>query len=93
MLKSDHISPKTKVLGLAWDTEQHSVEFDLLKIVEGIKSVTTRSILNTMAAVFDPLGLLCPISVAAKVLFQDLCLEKLGWDDPLPQEKLQRWEE
>ena len=91
--KSDQISPKTKVLGLAWDREQDSVEFNLLKIVEGTKSVTKRSILSTMAAVFDPLGLICPISVAAKVLFQDLCLEKLGWDDPLPQEKLQKWEE
>ena len=46
-----------------------------------------------MAAVFDPLGLISPISVAAKVLFQDLCLENLGWDDPLPQDELQRWEE
>ena len=69
------------------------MECDLLKIVEGIKSVTKRSILNTMAAVFDPLGLLCPISVAAKILVQDLCLEKVGWDDPLPQETLQKWEE
>ena len=93
MEKSDPISAKTKVLGLAWDKEKDSVEFDLLKIVEGIKSVTKRSILGTMAAVFDPLGLICPISVAAKVLFQDLCMEKLGWDDPLPQDKLQRWEE
>ena len=93
MLKSDQISPKTKVLDLAWGKEQDSVEFDLLKIVEGIKSVTKRSILNTMAAVLDPLGLICPISVAATILVQDLCLEKLGWDDPLPQKKLQRWEE
>ena len=54
------------------------VEFDLPKIVEGTKSVTKRSILSTMAAVFDPLGLICPISVAAKVLFQELCMEKLG---------------
>ena len=63
--KSYQISPKTKVLGLAWDTEQDSVEFDLHKIGEGTKSVTTRSILSTMTAVFDPLGLICPISVAA----------------------------
>ena len=76
--KTDQISPKTKVLGFAWDKEQDSVEFDLLEIVEGTKSVAKRSILSTMAAVFDPLGLICPISVAAKVLFQDLCVEKLG---------------
>ena len=60
------------------------MEFGLLNIVEGTKSVTKRSILGTMAALFDTIGLLCPISVAPKVLFQDLCLEKLGWDNPLP---------
>ena len=91
--KPNEISAKTKVLGLAWDKDQDSVEFDLHKIIENTNCVTKRSILSTMAAVFDPLGLISPISVAAKVLFQDLCLEKLGWDDPLPQDKLQRWEE
>ena len=81
------------MLGLAWDKDQDSVEFDLHKIIENTNCVTKRSILSTMAAVFDPLGLISPISVAAKVLFQGSCLEKLGWDDPLPQDKLQRWEE
>ena len=56
------------------------MEFDLLNIVEGTKYVTKRSILSTMATVFDSLGLICPISVAAKVLFQDICMEKLEWD-------------
>ena len=93
MEKSDHISATTKVLGLAWNKEKDSVEFDLHNIVEGTKSVTKRSILSTMAAVFDPLGLICVISVAAKVLFHDIWMEKSEWDDPLSQDKLQRWEE
>jgi hypothetical protein len=25
-------------------------------------------------------------------LLQDLCLSKLGWDDPIPEEALQRWQ-
>ena len=40
----------------------------------------------------DPLGLISPIAVSAKILFQELCLEKLGWDDPLPIDKVNRWE-
>ena len=39
MEKSDHISAKTKVLGLAWDKEKDSVEFDLRKIVEGTEYI------------------------------------------------------
>ena len=30
--------------------------------------------------------------MAAKVLFQELCVDKLGWDDPLPGDKASRWE-
>jgi len=30
--------------------------------------------------------------VSAKVLFQELCLERLSWDDFLPADKVRRWE-
>ena len=41
---------------------------------------------------FDPLGLISPIAVSAKVLSQELCLERLSWDDYLPADKVRRWE-
>ena len=85
-------SSKTKVLGLAWDKDQDLLEFNLDKVAEGEGLVTKRYILSRIAALFDPLGLISPVTVTAKVLFQDLCLEKLGWDDPLPKDKLLRWE-
>ncbi|XP_043496412.1 uncharacterized protein LOC122520387 [Polistes fuscatus] len=34
--------------------------------------------------IFDPLGLLSPITLNLKVLFQETWIMKLGWDDPLP---------
>ena len=96
--KADSISiqeTKKKVLGLAWDSKEDLLEFDFSKIGEDNDKIvpTKRGILSTLATLFDPLGLLSPVAVVAKILFQDLCLMNLGWDDSLPQDKLSRWEE
>jgi len=53
---------------------------------------TKRGILSTLASVFDPHGLISPVVVSAKILFQELCQGKLDWGDPLPEDKQGRWE-
>ena len=86
---------KGKVLGIAWDNERDTLEFDLGKVSKEIgktSQTTKRGILSTLASLFDPHGLVSPVAVTAKILFQELCLEKLGWDDPLPEDKRVRWE-
>ena len=90
--RSNEVNTKTKALGLAWDKDQDFLEFDfdLCKMVAGTSCVTKRTILSTMTAAFDPLGLVSPTSVAAKVRLQDLCLEQSAWDDSLPGNKLKR---
>ena len=39
-------------------------------------------------SIFDPLGLLNPVIVKLKILFQDASYEKFAWDDDLPQSYL-----
>ena len=46
-----------------------------------------------MSSVYDPLGFVAPIIVPAKKLLQDLCKQKLGWDDPISDIDGERWEE
>ena len=83
---------KTKVLGVTWDTSKDILEFDLRRMLKNSnEKVTKRSILSILASLFDPQGIISPIAVTAKVLFQDLCVQKLGWDEPLPEEKLSIW--
>ena len=90
---SKEMGGKTKVLGIPWDIERDSIEFDLGKVTQAPLNVATkRGILSTMATLFDPLGLVSPIAVTAKVLFQELCLEKLSWDDALSEDQVRRWE-
>ena len=86
---------KTKVLGIIWDNNKDILEFDLMKMATNIKESrpTKRGVLSTLAMSFDPLGLISPIGVHVKILFQDLCREKLDWDDPIPEDKVVKWEE
>ena len=37
-----------------------------------------------MAKIFDPLGIISPVTFQIKVLFQEVCKQKIDWDDPLP---------
>ena len=86
---------ENKVLGLAWDSMENSLQFNFDKIIEDKHKIvpTKRVILSNLASLFDPLGLISPLAVPVKVLFQDLCLTKLDWDDQLLPDKLSRWEE
>ena len=52
---------------------------------------TKREVLQETAKVFDPLGLLQPVTVAAKILIQKLWKEGIDWDEPLPPSLDQKW--
>lgn len=41
---------------------------------------------------YDPLGFAAPFILNAKLILQDLCRNKYGWDDKIPDEYLQRWQ-
>lgn len=55
------------------------------------KRVTKRSILSIASMIFDPLGLLAPCTIIAKILIQNLWLEKLTWDESLPSSLHCKW--
>ena len=74
-----------KVLGLAWDYEEDTISLDLSAIArraEGLPA-TKRNTLRLIAGIFDPLGIIGPVTITAKILFQEACRQKIGWDDPL----------
>ena len=43
--------------------------------------ITKRSILKVISMFFDPMDLICPIVLQAKLLFKRICFIKSGWDD------------
>ena len=86
---------KPKVLGLEWDSNTDTISFPLMKVVSEIKALhnqlTKRSVLSIAAKVFDPLGLLEPFTVRAKMMLQELWKQKVSWDSQLPEELKPQW--
>eukprot|EP00079_Xenopus_tropicalis_P036905 XP_017950676.1 PREDICTED: uncharacterized protein LOC101733728 [Xenopus tropicalis] len=81
--------PVQNALGLRWDVENDEFFF---KVSIEEKPATRRNILSTVASVYDPLGFLAPVILRGKGILQELCRQKLGWDDSMPEELRPRWE-
>lgn len=77
-----------RVLGLQWNTKTDTFEFQV-NIKE--RPLTRRGILSVVSSIYDPLGFISPVILPAKLLLQDLCQMKLGWDDQIPDEKISIW--
>ena len=64
--------------------------FDVGPIFQIMQSLepTKRNVVSLATRFFDPLGIMSPITVRFKLLFQLLCGSKLNWDQPLSGESL-----
>ena len=73
-----------KILGMLWDTTLDCFHFEAHAM--NTLQFTKRLVLSFIARIYDPLGFLNPFTILIKILFQDLWLLGLQWDDPLPRE-------
>ncbi|XP_077497846.1 uncharacterized protein LOC144108501 [Amblyomma americanum] len=87
----EFVSGVLKVLGLAWDPITDRLTFASCVTDDTGKPDTKRSMLQTTARIYDPLGWLSPFIVRAKILFQNLWQRNVEWDDPLPSDVAERW--
>lgn len=90
-LETIHFGEKDnhKTLGLYWSFKEDMLKFSIL--FSDSNKITKRIILSDVAKIFDPLGLLGPCIVIAKILLQKLWSQKLKWDESLPMELHSQW--
>lgn len=75
-------SPQTDTFRINWDTE-----------TETRRNLTKSELLSQISKLYDPLGWFAPVTVAAKLLFQQVWGEKsLTWGDTLSQEIQAQWD-
>ena len=82
-----------KVLGVSWDPGDDVLRYDGVGPPADIVP-TKRVVLSFLARTFDPLGFLVPFVMVLRIVFQQLWLLGLDWDDPVPSEQadvFQRW--
>ena len=53
---------------------------------------TKKNIIGIAAKIYDPIGILSPLTICFKMFFQQLCKAKLGWDDELNGELRSHWQ-
>ncbi|XP_068670918.1 uncharacterized protein [Montipora foliosa] len=87
-MKNEH-----KVLGLNWNcvSDEFIFKFEaLLRLAESLEP-TRRSLLKITSSFFDPQGILSPVLVQMKLLFQLLCQGNIAWGAPLPEPVRRQW--
>ncbi|XP_037957049.1 uncharacterized protein LOC119686867 [Teleopsis dalmanni] len=84
-------SDSTKALGIHWIPQNDTLKFHVDEKFHDLRA-TKRNILSVSARLFDPLGLVCPIVTKAKILLQELWLQKLDWDESIPMHLDSSWQ-
>ena len=82
-------SEETKLLGVPWNktTDKIGVTFPCTST----EVVTKRTVLSEIASIYDPLGLVSPVSVSGKMIYRDTCDNNIPWDKELPQDLKNSW--
>lgn len=78
-----------KILGLLWIPQTDHFTF---KVSVEDRRCTKRTILSEIARIFDPLGLLSPVTFYVKYLLQLLWVSGVAWDDDAPENIRLEWQ-
>lgn len=76
---------QNKTLGLGWQVDKDELYFTTT-LQNKSEKVTKRSMMSVISQIYDPLGLLSPTVITAKILLQRLWLCKIDWDDAIPDD-------
>ncbi|XP_032798778.2 uncharacterized protein LOC116935610 [Daphnia magna] len=84
---NSELLPVERTLGilLDWETDQFMYKVELKP------ASTMREVLQGLSKVHDPLGLIAPAILPARILMQDIWHSRCGWDDVLDQELRKIW--
>ncbi|XP_070072144.1 uncharacterized protein [Drosophila takahashii] len=84
------ITSAVKVLGMHWNPQDDVLSYKTSLSTEA--DATKRQVLSDVSRIFDPLGILAPVVVQFKILFQELWLLDLDWDSKLPPKLAEWWQ-
>ncbi|KAL7745575.1 hypothetical protein ACLKA6_009799 [Drosophila palustris] len=95
----DKTDVQQKVLGMLWDakgdfftystTTMHKLAGDLL---HGNIIPTKRNVLSAVNSLYDPLGLMTPVTIKGRILMRDVWESGIGWDDTIKGDLIAKWQ-
>ena len=86
-----------RVLGLYWDRDGDNLGFNVgfekirAEIKTGSIKPSKREVFSAIMSVYDPLGILSPFTIQAKLLIQDIWRSGISWDAEIRDEEFGHW--
>lgn len=90
-------SDTERTLGLIWNHARDTLGFNVNfrttpeSVLQGDVLPTKRQVTSAVMSVFDPLGLVSPVTMIGKCLIQEIWRSGIGWDDPITTEQNKTW--
>ncbi|XP_057704031.1 uncharacterized protein LOC130922855 isoform X1 [Corythoichthys intestinalis] len=81
--------PVQRSLGLCWSIATDTFTF---QVAVSDKPFTRRGVLSTVNSLFNPLGLVAPVTIRGQALLRELSTDTLDWDAELPAKNVVKWE-
>lgn len=80
----------SKALGVQWNTYDDTLVFTYPDLTAEPVD-TRRQVCSLLPKIYDPMGLISPYVITAKMLLQEVCQLQTDWDEKLPQDMINRW--
>ncbi|CAB3998519.1 Hypothetical predicted protein [Paramuricea clavata] len=82
-----------KLLGVQWCTEEDCFVFDCKQFLdeEPKQHPTKKDVVRVTSKIYDPMGIITPLTVKLKLFCQSLFKKDIGWDEPLDEESSNTW--
>lgn len=89
-----NVEDSIKTLGTLWSPKADKLHFKLdMTTLSSEKRMTKRKLLSDASKLFDPCGILGPLTIKAKILMQDIWKQGIDWDSHLTNEMQEQWDE
>ena len=87
-------NPSSKILGIIWNKKDDTLLFNFQETCDLAQQLkpTKRNILKVLSIFYYPTGILQPVIINLKIIFQNICKQKILWDDELPIDIANDWE-
>ncbi|XP_055685665.1 uncharacterized protein LOC129791530 [Lutzomyia longipalpis] len=79
-----------KTLGMSWCLQTDMFQYT---VNEFHGPATKRNMLSILGKIYDPMGLVCPITTVAKCILQDVWKLSMDWDTEIDGDLEKRWKE
>ena len=80
-----------KALGIQWEVNSDTFHYKY-SANEQQTCTNRRRILSRISSMYDPLGLISPVVLQGKILFQEATRQRLSWDEPVSPGLLTKWQ-